>query len=263
LSPESTPVVAGILGSLAAGLATGVGALPIASIGRPSERQENLLLGFAAGVMLAASFFSLIIPGLAEAQEQGWSRTGASLIVVAAVLLGAAAIAQLKHWAPPFERLGGGNLSAAAAPRFQRVWLFVTAITLHNFPEGLAVGVSFAGGDLQAGLATTLGIGLQNMPEGLAVAGLLASLGYDRRTAILGALATGLVEPIAGAFGAVVVSLSTALLPWALGFAAGAMIHIVVSEILPDTHERSDGAGASRGLMAGLALMMFLDTALG
>lgn len=258
-----SPEAAGILGSLGAGLATGVGALPILSFGQPSERQENRVLGFAAGVMLAASFFSLIIPGLAQAQAQGWSKAGASAVVVAAVLLGAGALAKAGAWAPSLDRLAAGNLSAAVAPSFRRVWLFVAAITLHNLPEGLAVGVSFGGGDMRAGLATTLGIGLQNMPEGLAVAGLLASLGYTRRAAVLGALGTGLVEPVAGAFGALVVGLSAALLPAALGFAAGAMIYIVVSEIVPDTAARAGGEAAIPAFMAGLALMTFLDTALG
>lgn len=252
-----------MLGSLVAGLATGVGALPILWFGKPSDRRENLMLGFAAGVMLAAAFFSLIIPALAQAQAQGWSKTGASAVVVAAVLSGAAVLARFSAWSPSLDLLGAGNLSAAVLPRFRRTWLFVAAITLHNLPEGLAVGVSFSGGDMAAGLATTLGIGLQNMPEGLAVAGLLASLGYTRRAAIAGALGTGLVEPVAGAFGAVMVGLSSAMLPGALGFAAGAMIYIVVKEIIPDTAARDDGRGAVIGFMTGLGLMMFLDTALG
>jgi ZIP family zinc transporter len=261
MSVESA-VLAGFVGSLLAGLATVIGALPILSIGRPTEAQQNLMLGFAAGVMLAASFFSLIIPGIEQAQAQGSSRVAASAIIVAAVLLGGSCLAQLNAVVPPLDRLGLGPTGIADA-RFRRVWLFVAAITLHNFPEGMAVGVSFGTGDRATGVTTALGIGLQNIPEGLAVAGSLASLGYSRWTAVGAALASGLVEPVAGLFGAAVVSLSAPLLPWGLGFAAGAMIWVVASEIIPDTHTRIGGSKATAGLMVGLAMMMFLDTTLG
>jgi ZIP family zinc transporter len=144
------------------------------------------------------------------------------------------------------------------------VWLFVAAITLHNFPEGLAVGVSFGGGDIQAGTSTAIGIGVQNIPEGLAIAGALAGIGYAPGRAVLAALLSGLVEPVAGLFGVAVVSLSQPLLPWGLGFAAGAMIYIVASEIIPETHARVAGGGrATLGIMVGLGAMMFLDTTLG
>ncbi|WP_294393342.1 ZIP family metal transporter [uncultured Sphingomonas sp.] len=261
MSIAQSTILAGSLGSLLAGLATAVGALPILFIGRPTDKQQNLMLGFAAGVMLAASFFSLIIPGLAQAQAQGWSKPGASALVVGAILIGAAVLSQLNHIVPPLDELGLGP-SGIAQARFRRIWLFVVAITLHNFPEGLAVGVSFGGGNIGAGISTAVGIGLQNMPEGLAVAGSLASLGYSRRSAIGWALASGLVEPVAGVFGAVIVTLAQTLLPWGLGFAAGAMIYVVASEIIPDTHSRLQGSRASLGLMVGLGLMLMLDTTL-
>jgi len=254
-------IVAGFTGSLLAGLATVLGALPILHVGKPDEAQQNLMLGFAAGVMLAASFFSLIIPGIEQAQQQGAGRATASAIVVMAVLLGAACLARLNAVLPPLDKLGLGPAGIAEA-HHRRVWLFVAAITLHNFPEGLAVGVSFGGGNYPAGVATALGIGLQNIPEGLAVAGSLASLGYSKSASILGALASGLVEPVAGLFGAAMVSLFLPILPWGLGFAAGAMIYVVASEIIPDAHNRLAGHRATMGLMVGLAAMMFLDTTL-
>jgi len=259
----SSIIVTGFLASLLAGLATVVGALPILSMGKPTEQQHNLMLGFAAGVMLAASFFSLIIPGIEQARAMGAGRFAASATVIAAVLLGGAFLARINAVLPPLDKLGLGPDGIANA-RFRRVWLFVAAITLHNFPEGLAVGVSFGGGDMAAGTTTALGIGLQNMPEGLAVAGSLASLGYSRRASVLAALFSGLVEPVAGLFGVSVVSIAQPLLPWGLGFAAGAMIYIVASGIIPDTHARIVGGGrATTGLMVGLAAMMFLDTTLG
>lgn len=255
-------IFTGFFASLVAGLATFVGALPILGMGKPTEAQQNLLLGFAAGVMLAASFFSLIIPGIEQAEALGHSRATASGIIVAAVLIGGACLAQLNAVVPPLDRLGLGPDGIADA-RFRRIWLFVAAITLHNFPEGLAVGVSFGGGDYGAGMTTALGIGLQNMPEGLAVAASLASLGYSPRASLLAALASGLVEPIAGLLGVAIVSIAQPVLPWGLGFAAGAMIFIVASEIIPDAQSRLSGSRATAGLMIGLVAMMFLDTTLG
>lgn len=263
----SSIVLTGFLASLLAGGATVLGALPILKIGRPTEQQETLLLGFAAGVMLAASFFSLIIPGLEQAREMGAGRLQASATIVAAVLIGAAAMANINSIIPPLDKLGLGPevlRDASMASRTRRVWLFVAAITLHNFPEGLAVGVGFGGGDLQAGTATAIGIGIQNIPEGLAVAGALAGIGYSPGRAVLAALASGLVEPVAGLIGVSVVSFSEPLLPWGLGFAAGAMIYIVASEIIPETHARLAGGGkATLAMMVGLGAMMFLDTTLG
>lgn len=254
-------ILTGFVASLLAGLATFVGALPILASGRPSERQENLMLGFAAGVMLAASFFSLIIPGIEQARATGASQAAASAIMVAAILLGGFCLAQLNALVPPLDKLGLGPRGIANA-RFRRVWLFVAAITLHNFPEGMAVGVSFGAGT-GTGIATAVGIGVQNLPEGFAVAGALAGLGYSRRTAVLLALASGLVEPVAGLAGASLVSLASSLLPWGLGFAAGAMIYVVASEILPDMRVRVGGHRAAQAMMIGLVAMLFLDTTLG
>ena len=260
---SSAIILAGFLGSLAAGLATFVGALPMLVIGKPGERAEALMLGFAAGVMLAASFFSLIIPGIEAAREGGAGRFAASGLIVIAVLLGAAAIAALNRVMPSVGKDLGLGPAGIANARVRRIWLFVMAITLHNFPEGLAVGVSFGGGDLAQGRSTALGIGLQNIPEGLAVAASLATLGYSRIAAIGAALATGLVEPVAGLIGVAIVAVAQPLLPWGLGFAAGAMIYVVASEIIPDTQRREGASRATLGLMIGLTGMMFLDTTLG
>ena len=252
--------MAGFVASLLAGGATVLGALPVLRLQRPSEQQQNLLLGFAAGVMLAASFFSLIIPGIEQAQAMGAGRMQASATVIAAVLLGGAVLAKINAAVSPVEKLGWTDAKGPA----RRAWLFVAAITLHNFPEGMAVGISFGTGDMQVGVTTAVGIGVQNIAEGLAVAGALASIGYSSGKAVLAALATGLVEPIAGLFGAALIAIAQPLLPWGLGFAAGAMIYIVASEIIPDAHARIPGGGrATIGIMVGLAAMMFLDTTLG
>lgn len=260
----SSIIAAGALGSLCAGMATALGAIPALFLRRPNAEQQNLLLGFAAGVMLAASFFSLIMPAIHQAEARGASGVEASLVVAAAVLLGAFGIARLNALAPPLEVAGLGPPGIATGAALHRIWLFVIAITLHNFPEGMAVGVSFGGGDLAAGRATALGIGIQNIPEGLAVAVALKSAGYGRWLAFGAALASGLVEPLAGLVGVSIVAYAQAFLPWGLGLAAGAMIYVVASDIIPDAHQRISGGGrATAGLMAGLAAMMFLDTAFG
>ncbi|MBU3077535.1 ZIP family metal transporter [Sphingomonas quercus] len=244
-------------------MATALGAIPALFLKRMDDERQNLLLGFAAGVMLAASFFSLILPAIEVAEKQGAGPTLASAQVVAAVLLGAFAIARLNAWLPPPERIGLGPPGIASLS-LRRVWLFVAAVTLHNFPEGMAVGVSFGGGDFAAGRVTALGIGLQNIPEGLAVAVALLSVGYRRGQAAAIAAASGLVEPVAGLIGVSIVSVAQAFLSWGLGLAGGAMIYVVASDLIPEAHARIGGGGrVSAGLMVGLAAMMFLDTTLG
>lgn len=256
-----SPVALGAIASLLAGLATGVGALPILFLARISEQTQDVLLGFAAGVMLAASFFSLIIPGLDAAEAQGHGASAAALVVIAGILLGAAALWMIHRYVP-HEHFFAGREGPAGA-KLRRIWLFVIAITLHNFPEGLAVGVGFGAGDVDKGMALAIGIGLQNMPEGLAVAFSLRTLDYGKGQALLVALLTGLVEPLGGLIGVFAVTLSTVLLPWGLAFAAGAMIFVISDEIIPETHRRGMETQGTAGLMVGLVVMMFLDVTLG
>lgn len=258
----NSPLFTGFLASLIAGAATGLGGLALWLTGRPTAEQQKLMLGFSAGVMLAASFFSLIIPGIEQAETLGASRPEAAATIVAAVLLGAFTLSSL-HRHLPVDHIAMLGRPGVDPLDVKRIWLFVVAITLHNFPEGMAVGVSFGTGDLGAGMTTALGIGVQNIPEGLAVAVSVLTLGYTRRTAFLIALATGLVEPVGGLFGAGLAAISASLLPWGLGFAAGAMIYVVATEIIPDTQRPKPSARASHGLMIGLAAMMFLDVAMG
>ncbi|HEX8533328.1 MAG TPA: ZIP family metal transporter [Allosphingosinicella sp.] len=212
--------------------------------------------------MLAASFFSLILPGLEAVAQRGGNAVMAAGIVGGAILLGAVTLQLINQHAPHEHFIIGPNQGAVTS-QMQRIWLFVIAITLHNFPEGLAVGVSFGGGNMTNGTATAVGIGLQNVPEGLAVAVSLASVGYSRGFSFLAALATGLVEPVGGFLGIAAVTYSSILLPWGLGFAAGAMIWVVSSEIIPETHREGQQNSATTALMGGLVLMLFLDWTLG
>ncbi|WP_436643925.1 ZIP family metal transporter [Microbaculum sp. FT89] len=258
---DAHPVLLGTIGSLLAGAMTSVGALPV-FFGRDiSTRTQDALLGFAAGVMLAASFFSLIIPGLDAAGQLYDSTFAAATICVGGLVLGVATIAWINESVPHEHFLLGPE--GPASPSLRKIWLFVIAITIHNFPEGLAVGIGFGAGDFANGLSLATGIGLQNAPEGLAVAVALASQGYSRTSAFLIASATGIVEPVGGLLGAGAVYFSQPLLPWGLAFAAGAMLYVISHEIIPETHSRGNQNQATAGLVVGLVVMMFLDVTLG
>ena len=254
-------IALGTGGAAAAGMATTIGASTVFLIRDLPEKLQNMLLSFAAGVMLAASFFSLILPGLMAFEGQGHRPVVAAISMASALLLGAGAL-HLINAKAPHEHFVRGGQSGADHSRLARIWLFVIAITIHNVPEGLAVGVSFGGADPHSGWATALGIGTQNIPEGMAVAVSLVSVGYRRTVAFVVAMLSGMVEPIAGFCGIVAVSSASVLLPWGLGFAAGAMIWVVSSEIIPETHRNRSEAAATASLMVGFALMLFLDWSL-
>ena len=161
----------------------------------------------------------------------------------------------------PHEHFVKG-VEGARSREMKRIWLFVAAIALHNLPEGLAVGVGFAGGDPASGVPLALGLAAQNIPEGLVVAVALAAARYSPGYAVFIAAATGLVDPVGGLLGAGVIALSQSLLPWGMGFAAGAMLYVVSHEIIPESHRKGHERHATAGLIAGFILMMSLDTSL-
>ena len=252
-----------LLGGSAAALATALGTLPVLLSQRLSERVQDTLFGFGAGVMLAASAFSLVIPGLQAASESGvfgggaWAAGG---VIGAAILAGAIALLALDMLLPHEHFVKGRE--GAGARTLRRTWLFVIAIALHNLPEGLAIGVGYAGNDGMRADALAMGIAIQDVPEGLIVAAALLAAGYRRVVAVGLGIASGLIEPIAAVAGAVVAGDSAALLPWGLGFAAGAMLFVISHEIIPESHRKGHEAYATAGLMVGFVLMMMLDTAL-
>ena len=262
---QANPVIASaLLGGSTAALATALGTLPVLFSQRLSDRVQDSLFGFGAGVMLAASAFSLVIPGLAAARETGaWGggAWGAGGVVGAAILLGAAALLALDRLLPHEHFIKGRE--GAGARKLRRTWLFVIAIALHNLPEGLAIGVGYAGNDGLRANALAMGIAIQDVPEGLVVAVALLAAGYGRGFAVGLGMASGLVEPIGAVLGAAIVSYAAALLPWGLGFAAGAMLFVISHEIIPESHRKGHEAFATAGLMVGFVLMMVLDTALG
>lgn len=256
-----SPIMLGFLGSLAAGLMTAVGAIPVLFGRTPTRKQRDISLGFAAGVMLSASFFSLIIPALDAAEIRYGDGATPALIVCAAILVGMGVVALLNE-VLPHEHFASGREGPDAAS-LRRIWLFIIAITIHNLPEGLAVGVGFGAGGMEGGFPIALGIGLQNAPEGLAVAVALLGEKYTARKAFTIAALTGLVEPVTGLLGAAVIVVAEPLLPWGLAFAAGAMLYVISHEIIPETHRSGHQNQATMGLAVGLVLMLFLDVWLG
>jgi len=258
---ELSPVMLGLLGSLAAGSMTAVGAVPVLFGRLPSRATRDMALGFAAGVMLAASFFSLIIPALDAAEPMFENGAMPAAVVCVSILLGMGAVA-LMNERLPHEHFTSGREGPEAAS-LRRVWLFIIAITIHNVPEGLAVGVGFGADGMSGGLPLAIGIGLQNAPEGLAVAVSLLGEGYSKVRAWGIAALTGMVEPLGGLLGAGVVTLSQPLLPWGLAFAAGAMLYVISHEIIPETHRSGHQNRATLGLAVGLVIMLFLDVWLG
>jgi ZIP family zinc transporter len=259
LTASLSPFMLGVLASVIAGfLATSLGAVPVFFLRGMQSTTQNMMLAFAAGVMLAATFFSLLLPALAQAESGLGNPSQAALAVIVALLVGAL-VMHLAHRYAPHEHFGEKGREGMDATRLARVWLFVIAIALHNFPEGLAVGIGAASGDLGSGLGVTLGIGLQNLPEGLAVAVALRGEGYGRSHAFLIAA----LEPLGGIVGAGALAISAGLLPWALAFAAGAMLFIISSEVIPETHRHGVERGATTALFAGFVVMLYLDVALG
>jgi ZIP family zinc transporter len=251
-------VVIGFIASILAGLATGLGALPVLFFKNISNNLFSSLLGGAAGVMLAATAFSLLVPGIHFGNVL-WPGYGI-YVVSAGMLLGAFflhyADHQLPH--PHFDAVVDPHVNS-----FRKIWLFVIAITIHNFPEGMSVGVSFGSGEMKNGLVLAIAIAMQNIPEGLAVAMPLVSLGYNRWRAIGIATMTGLVEPVGGLLGITMVTLFQSVLPIAMGFAAGAMLFVISEEIIPETHAKGRSRYATYSLMIGFIVMMVVDNALG
>lgn len=256
----SEAVQAALAATLFTALATGAGALPVLVIRHISDAARDTLLGFGAGVMLAASFFSLLAPALESGAELAGSPLGGVLIAAAGVILGAAVLMVSDRWMPHEHFVKGREIGQqSATDNAAGLWLFVAAITLHNVPEGLAVGVAQGSG---GGTAITAGIAIQNMPEGLIVAIALVTLGISRWKAAALALATGMAEPLGGLIGASAIGHAAAMLPWGLAFAAGAMLFVISHEVIPETHRNGNERVATIGLVGGFVLMMLFDTIL-
>jgi len=264
---ELNPVVQALLATSFTWFMTALGAGAVFSFKTINRSVLDMMLGFAAGVMIAASFWSLLAPAIEMAEAQGtpsWIPAVVGFLAGGVFLRVVDKILPHLHLGLPIEEAEGIHTS------WRRSVLLVLAITLHNIPEGLAVGVAF--GAVAAGLpAATLagavvlaiGIGIQNFPEGAAVSIPLRREGFTRMKSFMYGQASGLVEPIAGVIGAAVVLSMQSILPYALSFAAGAMIFVVVEELIPESQMGKNTDNATMGAMLGFAVMMLLDVALG
>lgn len=232
----------------------------------------DTMLGFAGGVMIAASFWSLLAPAIEMSEQMdgvpSWLPAMVGFLLGGGFLRGLDMV--LPHLHPNLAAKKNGSGVEGIKTTWQRSILLVLAITLHNIPEGLAIGVAFgaAAADMPSAtvagaVALALGVGIQNFPEGLAVSMPLRGEGLSRRKSFWYGQLSATVEPIAGVIGAAAVLLMRPLLPYALAFAAGAMIFVVVEEVIPDSHSEGNGDLSTMGVMFGFAVMMVLDVALG
>ena len=264
----NNPVVHGLVGGVIIAGFNLLGASLVFVWRNPSERALNGALGFAAGVMLAASFTSLIIPGIETYSN------GNPIPVLFGVALGALFLDRSDMLVPHAHYLLSGRRRQDAAnpsdkspiddERLAGVVLFILAITLHNMPEGLAVGVGFGSGDLSTAIPLMLAIGIQNIPEGLAVSVAAINAGLDKRFyAAFAGIRSGVVEIPLALLGAYAVQTVSALLPYAMGFAAGAMLFVISDEIIPETHTKGFERVATLGTIFGAIVMLYLDISLG
>ncbi|MCX7643103.1 MAG: ZIP family metal transporter [Armatimonadetes bacterium] len=246
-------ILQGLIGGIVITLMNALGALVVLAWRNPSEKFLDTALGFAAGVMLTASFTSLILPGIEQ---------GGFLPTFVGVLLGAIALDLADHLIPHTHAILGRE--GLASSRLRAIWLFIIAITIHNAPEGLAVGVGFGSGDLANALKLMLAIGIQNIPEGLAVSVSALSAGMAAHFyACFVGIRAGLIEIPLALLGAWVVHIAKPILPYAMGFAAGAMLYVISDEIVPETHRKGHERFATFGTILGVLLMLFFDVGLG
>jgi len=237
----------GTLASLIAGSVTIIGASSVFLMRKVSEKFLDTSMGFAAGVMLAATFFGLILPAI---------KIGGMLKTALGILIGSLFLIVMEKIVPHMHRVAGVK---GPPVRLSKLWLFILAITIHNFPEGLTVGVGFAGGNIASGIVLAIGIGIQNFVEGLAVALALFRDKNKIMQAFLIASFTCVVEPIGGFLGISIVSLSKPIIPYGMAFAAGAMLFVTSEEVIPETHSRGNAREATVGLILGFIVMMFLE----
>jgi len=262
-----SPVMQALLGTCFTWFMTALGASVVFFFRRIDRKVMDGMLGSAAGVMIAASFWSLLAPAIAMAEEAG----GTPWVPALVGFLSGGAFLWLVDKLLPHLHAGFPTAEAEGVKtNWQRSVLLVLAITLHNIPEGLAVGVAFGAAaaghhaaSIGAAIALAVGIGIQNFPEGAAVSVPLRREGLSRRKSFMYGQFSGMVEPVAGVLGALAVIYMQPLLPYALSFAAGAMIYVVAEELIPESQAEKHSDIATIGVMVGFAIMMTLDVALG
>ena len=263
-------VIMALLATLGTWFVTALGAATVFFFTSPDKKNLNLMLGFASGVMIAASFWSLLQPAIERAEA--FSRLPAYFVATVGFLFGAFFI-WVSDKIVSFARRKVDGAGEKENERMRRIVMLILSITLHNIPEGLAVGVAFGAlqnsgcgtENLMGAISVAVGIGLQNFPEGAAVSVPLRREGYSRKKSFLLGQASGMVEPLAGALGALLVVYVEAILPFTLSFAAGAMILVAVHELIPEcqSNQQTQPYLATMGIVLGFAVMMLLDVMLG
>ena len=247
--------------ALGVGGATIIGALIGFAFKKISHKFSDIILSFAAGVMLAAAVLGLIIPSIEEGSKYG--KWAALTMTVVGIFAGALCLNLIDRLVPHLHALAGVEQEQHDNKGLSKVLLFVMAIAIHNLPEGIAAGVGFGSGDTSGGLIIAGGIALQNIPEGMVIIAPMLAAGVSKRRTLLIASLTGLVEVVGTVIGFLAVSISSAILPFALAFAGGTMLYVISDEMIPETHAHGAQRGATYALLGGFALMMCMDYLLG
>ena len=246
-----------LLTALGVGGATVIGALIGFSFKELSHKFSDIVLSFAAGVMLAAAVLGLVIPSIEHGGKFG------ILITVAGIFIGAVCLSLIDKLVPHLHKLAGVESEDHHNTGLSKILLFVCAIAIHNLPEGIAAGVGFGSGDTAQALLIAGGIALQNIPEGMVIIAPMLAAGVKPRRTFLIAMGTGLIEVIGTLIGYFAVSISTVILPFALAFAGGTMLYVISDEMIPETHAHGHQRGATYALLVGFCVMLITDVLLG
>ena len=251
-----------LLTALGVGGATIVGALIGFVFRKLSHRFSDIVLSFAAGVMMAAAVLGLVLPAIDYGTADygmGWGL----LITCGGIFTGALCLSLVDRLVPHLHNLMGADTESHRGSQLNKVILFVTAIAIHNLPEGIAAGVSFGTGDTTQALLIAGGIALQNIPEGMVVIGPMLAAGVSPGKAFVIGMITGLIEVVGTLIGYFAVTLASAILPFALAFAGGTMLYVISDEMIPETHAHGSERGATYALLVGFCLMLVMDVILG
>ena len=246
-----------LLTALGVGGATVIGALIGLLFKDLSHKFSDLVLSFAAGVMLAAAIVGLVLPSLEYGGKFGL------LITVLGIFAGALCLNLVDKLVPHLHKMMGSEIESHNNANLNKVLLFVMAIAIHNLPEGIAAGVGFGSGNTAQAMIIAGGIALQNIPEGMVIIAPMLSAGVSKKKTLCIAMLTGFVEVVGTLIGYFAVSLATAVLPFALAFAGGTMLYVISDEMIPETHAHGDERGATYALLVGFCLMLVMDVLLG
>ena len=246
-----------LLTALGVGGATIVGAIIGFLFKKQSHKFSDIVLSFAAGVMLAAAVLGLILPALEYGGKNGL------FITILGIFAGAASLNLIDKLVPHLHKMVGNDIEAHPNASLSKVLLFVTAIAIHNLPEGIAAGVGFGSGNEAQALLIAGGIALQNIPEGMVIIGPMLAAGVSPKKTFICAALTGVVEIIGTLIGYLAVSVATAILPFALAFAGGTMLYVISDEMIPETHAHGSERGATYALLVGFCVMLISDVLLG